>query len=286
MAEPPVERTASPGPFKALVLDIDGTLVDRSLEITPANLAALRTAMERGYRLILATGRMYYSALKYAEQIGTDEPVICYQGAVVRSRSGELLREWPVSPHDSIAAVEMAREQGLHINLYRDDVFYVESMEWGAQRYAEVAQMKPRLVPDLMDLAKLGSTKVVLVDRPERLRELEPLVRATVTPTSRVTFSLPEFLEIVDVGVSKGAALAFVCELEGLSLSEVIAAGDAPNDIEMFAVAGLALAPSNAFPEALAAADAVIPPPQEDGIAALVERYLGQPAADIIRRPG
>src|SRR5258708_987485 len=274
MAEPAVRRTASPGPFKALVLDIDGTLVDRSLEITPANLAALKAAMARGHRLILATGRMYYSALKYAEQIGTDEPLICYQGAVVRSRTGELLREWPVSPHHSIAALTMAREQGLHINLYRDDVFYVESTEWGAQRYAEVAQMQPRLVPDLMDLARQGSTKVVLVDRPQRLRQLEPLVRATVAPTSRVTFSLPEFLEIVDAGVSKGAALAFVCQLEGLLLSEVIAAGDAPNDIEMFAVPGPPLAPTNAVPEALEAADAVIPPPEENGIAALVEKYL------------
>jgi hypothetical protein len=274
MADSAPTRTASAGPFKALVLDIDGTLVDRSLEITPANLAALKVAMTRGYRLILATGRMYYSALKYAEQIGTDEPLICYQGAVVRSRQGELLREWPVSPHDAIAALTMAREQGLHINLYRDDVFYVESTEWGAQRYAEVAQMEPQLVPDLMDLAKQGSTKVVLVDRPERLRELEPLVRETVAPTSRVTFSLPEFLEIVDAGVSKGAALAYVCQLEGLYLSEVIAAGDAPNDIEMFTVAGLALAPTNAFPEAREAADALIPPPEENGIAALVEKYL------------
>jgi len=274
MAEPAARREPSKGPYKALVLDIDGTLVDRSLEITPANLAALKSALAAGYRLILATGRMYRSALRYAEQIGTDEPLICYQGAVVRSRSGELLREWPVSPRDSIAALSMAREQGLHINLYRDDVFYVEATEWGAQRYAEVAQMEPRLVPDLMELAKQGSTKVVLVDRPERLRELEPLVRETVAPTARVTFSLPEFLEVVDAGVSKGTALAYVCQLEGLSLSEVIAAGDAPNDIEMFAVAGLALAPSNAFPEALEAADALIPPPEQDGIAALVERYL------------
>ena len=274
MAEPIAPRAPSAGPYKALVLDVDGTLVDRSLEITPANLAALQAAMARGHRVILATGRMYRSALRYAEQIGTEEPLICYQGAVIRSRRGELLREWPVSPSDCVAALTMAREQGLHINLYRDDVFYVESMGWGAQRYAEVAQMEPRLVPDLMELARQGSTKVVLVDRPERLRDLEPLVRETLAPTSRVTFSLPEFLEVVDAGVSKGAALAFVCELEGLDLAEVIAAGDAPNDIEMFAVAGLALAPRNAFAVALDAADHVIPPPEEDGIAALVEKYL------------
>src|SRR5258708_1851855 len=135
MADQPVGRTASPGPLKDLVLDIDGPLVARSLEITPANLAALRTAMGRGYRLILATGRMYYSALKYAEQIGTDEPLICYQGAVVRSRTGELLRERPVSPHDSTPALAMGREQRVHINLYRARALYVESMRAGAHRY-------------------------------------------------------------------------------------------------------------------------------------------------------
>ena len=52
--------------------------------------------------------------------------------------------EWPVAPAEAVAAVEMAREQDLHLNLYRDDVFYVESTGWGAQRYAEVAQMEPQ----------------------------------------------------------------------------------------------------------------------------------------------
>ncbi len=274
MADPAVKRMPSGGPFKALAIDVDGTLVDRTLEITPRNLAALRGATARGIRIIVATGRMYRSALKYAEAIDTDEPLICYQGAVVRSRAGEILREWPVAPAEAVAALEMAREQDLHINLYRDDVFYVENTGWGAQRYAEVAQMEPQLVPDLMELARQGSTKIVFVDRPERLRELEPLVRRTVEPKARVTFSLPEFLEVVDATVSKGAALAFVCEAAGILPSEVIAAGDAPNDVEMFRYAGLALAPSNAFPEALAEADAIIPPPEENGIARLVELYL------------
>jgi Cof subfamily protein (haloacid dehalogenase superfamily) len=274
VADPATPRVASAGPFKALAIDVDGTLVDRSLEITPRNLAALQGAISRGSRVIVATGRMYRSALKYAEAIGTDEPLVCYQGAVVRARTGEILREWPVQSAEAVAALEMARAQNLHINLYRDDNFYVESLGWGAQRYAEVAQMEPQLVPDLMDLATRGSTKIVFVDEPERLRELEPLVRQTVEPRARVTFSLPEFLEVVDATANKGAALAFVCEAAGILPSEVIAAGDAPNDVEMFRYAGLALAPSNAFAEALAEADAIIPPPEEDGIAELVERYL------------
>ena len=271
-AAPP--RVPSAGPFKALAVDVDGTLVDHTFEIRPRNLEALQRVIAGGCRVIIATGRMYRSALKYAEAIGTEEPMICYQGAVVRSRAGEILREWPVPPAEAVAALEMARAQDLHINLYRDDAFYVERMGWGAKRYAEVAQMEPQLVPDLMELAQQGSTKIVFVDKPERLRELEPLTRRTVEPRARVTFSLPDFLEVVEAKASKGAALAFICEAAGIRPSEVIAVGDAPNDVEMFRYAGLALAPRTSFPEALAEADAIIAPPGEDGIAELVERYL------------
>jgi Cof subfamily protein (haloacid dehalogenase superfamily) len=274
VADSATRRIPSSGPFKALAVDVDGTLVDDTLEIRPRNLDALQRVIAGGCRVIIATGRMYRSALKYAEAIGTEEPMICYQGAVVRSRAGEILREWPVAPAEAVAALEMARSEDLHINLYRDDVFYVERMSPGARRYAEVAQMEPQLVPDLMVLAKQGSTKIVFVDTPERLRELAPLVRRTVEPRARVTFSLPDFLEVVDATASKGAALAFVCEAEGIRPSEVIAVGDAPNDVEMFRYAGLALAPRTSFPEALEEADAIIAPPGEDGIAELVERYL------------
>jgi Cof subfamily protein (haloacid dehalogenase superfamily) len=268
-------RVPSPGPYQALAIDIDGTLIDRSLEITPRNLAALQGAIGRGIRVILATGRMYRSALRYAQEIGTEEPLICYQGGVVRAFGGEILRQWPVPPEDAVAALKLSRELKLHINLYRDDVFYVEEMGWGGRRYAEVSQMEPQIVPDLMELARQGSTKVVFVDQPERLRELEPVLRARLEPRARLTFSVPEFLEMVDPGVSKGAALAYVCERIGLDRAHLLAAGDAPNDVEMFRYAGFAVAPANAFPEALAEADAIIPPPGDDGIAEMVGRYLG-----------
>ncbi|MEA2645853.1 MAG: hypothetical protein QOE92_936 [Chloroflexota bacterium] len=261
--------------FKVLALDVDGTLVDRSLEITPRNLVALQRAREAGVRLVLATGRMFRSAMRYVEAIGSDAPLICYQGAVVRARDGELLREWPVSPASAVAAVRFSREHNLHVNLYRDDEFYVEQEGWGARRYAEVAQLEPRVVPDLMDLARQGSTKVVFVDQPERLRELEADVTAALAPGgARTTFSMPEFLEAVDREVSKGTALGFVCERLGVGPEEVIAAGDAPNDAEMFAWAGFAVAPRDAHPDVLAVAGAVIAPPGEDGIAELVERYI------------
>ena len=268
-------RTPSGGPFKLLALDIDGTLVDGTLEITPANLAALQAALGRGIRVVLATGRMYRSALRYAKEIGTDEPLIAYQGAVVRLPDGNLLREWALSPDVAGRAVSLSRELDLHVNLYQDDNFYVEKLSAAARRYADVAQIEPIVVDDLMTVAATGSTKVVFVDTPDRLHEVEGAVRAALEPGSRVTFSMPDFLEVVDAEVSKAAALHFVCDRYGISPQEVIAAGDGPNDRELFEYCGLAVAPSDAIPEVLDAADVTMPPPGKDGIAHLVSEYLG-----------
>jgi Cof subfamily protein (haloacid dehalogenase superfamily) len=243
--------------------------------LRPKNLAALQSAMAAGIEVVLATGRMFRSARPYAEAIGTSQPIICYQGAVVRSPAGELLRDWPLTAEAAAHAVRFSRSHGVHVNLYYEDNFYVEAMGEGARRYAAVAQVEPVLVPDLMAIAARGSTKVVFVDDPARLRGLEAEMRATFEPGSRVTFSLPEFLEVVSAEASKGAALKFVSERQGIAATDVMAVGDAPNDVEMLRFAGRAVATRTGFPEALAVAGEVIPPPEEDGIAALVELLLG-----------
>ena len=257
-----------------LALDIDGTLVDGTLEITPANLAALKDVVARGVRVVLATGRMFRSALRYAEEIGTDEPLIVYQGAVVRMPDGRVLREWAVRPDAARLAVSLSRELGIHVNLYREDDFYVETMSWAGRSYADIAQIEPVVVADLMTIAAKGSTKVVFVDTHERLVEVGNTIRSAFEPASRVTFSMPEFLEVVDGGVSKAAALQYVCDRHGIAANEVIAAGDGPNDRELFEFCGLAVAPSDAIPEVLEAADFTMPPPGQDGIAYLVAHHL------------
>jgi Cof subfamily protein (haloacid dehalogenase superfamily) len=223
---------------------------------------------------VLATGRMFRSALPYAQQLGTDEPLICYQGAVVRAPDGELLREVALSPTSAKRCVELSRRHGLHLNLYRDDDFYVEEMGWGSRRYAEVAQVAPVPVPDLMAFAAGGSTKAVFVAPHEELLRHEAEIRQALEPDARATFSLPEFFEVIDSGVNKAAALRLVCERDNVRPDEVIVAGDGPNDLELFAFAGLAVAPSDARPEVLAAAGDIVPPPGQDGIAELVRRHL------------
>lgn len=82
-----------------------------------------------------------------------------------------------------------------------------------------------------------------------------------------IFFSQEELLEITSRKASKGIGLLHLCESFGIVKEEVLAFGNAPNDLDMLRVAGYSAAPSNSFPEVLQEADEVIPPPEEEGVA-------------------
>ena len=65
-----------------------------------------------------------------------------------------------------------------------------------------------------------------------------------------------------------------LCDVVGMSLEQTMAVGDSSNDMDMLAVAGLAVAMGNSTPEVLAMADAVTEDCDHDGCALAIERYM------------
>jgi HAD superfamily hydrolase (TIGR01484 family) len=80
-------------PIRLIAIDIDGTLLDSKVEISPANLNALRRAHEAGIEIVLGTGRRHKFALPIAESLGFDLWLISSNGAVTRSTRGELFHQ-------------------------------------------------------------------------------------------------------------------------------------------------------------------------------------------------
>ena len=72
-----------PKQVRAVAMDLDGTILGPSLELTPALIDAVAAAKRSGVEPIIATGRMLRSALPYARQLGITAPLICYQGALI-----------------------------------------------------------------------------------------------------------------------------------------------------------------------------------------------------------
>jgi Cof subfamily protein (haloacid dehalogenase superfamily) len=225
--------------------------------------------------VIVVTGRMFRSVRPYLEQAGLDEPAICYQGAVVADpRSGAFLRHVPIPLASAREAMAAVIESGHHLNCYVDDRLYVAAVTPEARRYADFQHVEIDAVGDLLAWLDRDPTKLVAVGPPDELDRLETELKPRFAGRLFVSKSLPYFLEFAHPDVSKGSGLQFVADRLGFGPAETVACGDGENDRELLDWAGFGVAVANAHRDILARADLVVPPVQEEGVAALLEAYL------------
>jgi len=225
--------------------------------------------------VIVVTGRMFRSVRPYVQQAGLDEPVICYQGAVVAEpASGLFLLHRPIElalAKETIAAVE---EAGFGLNCYVDDELYVaEVTEW-ARAYADFQNLAVEAVGDLRSWLSESPTKLVAVGDPDELDVLQEELRTRFNGRLFISKSLPYFLEFASPEVSKGSGLAFLAERLGFSAEETVATGDGENDRELLDWAGYAVCVEESHPSLYERANLVIPGPEADGVAQMIESYL------------
>jgi Cof subfamily protein (haloacid dehalogenase superfamily) len=285
---PPIAVAPLPSRRPRLVLlDLDGTCLDlHDQSLHPRTREAVRAAVRGGAIVVIASGRMYRSALPWARELGVTAPLVCYQGAVVRAMPregdplvdgvplGELLFEDPVPPDVAVHALRVARDGGWHRQAYLDEQLLCEEDRPEAQLYARIARVPITMVDDLEPrLRSRGTTKFVcVVDGSPGVDECERAMREGLGDTARVKRSLPPFVEVSSLAAGKGNALRRLCERLGVAVSDSVAVGDAPNDADMLEVAGYAVVVEGAGPELLAVADATCPPPAAAGVALVLER--------------
>lgn len=242
--------------------DLDGTLIGRDLawaDGTPEALAGLRAV---GVRTVICTGRMLQSARRMAERLGIAAgPVICYQGALVADLAGgEWWRHVPMDGETAAEVVRHVTAMGCQINAYIDDELCVEEVTRWARRYAEHVEVAIETVPDLeAAVRRRPPTKLVLVTATERADEILPGLQQRWHGRLYVVRSQPEYIEFVDLSVSKSGALAWLCERLGVAREQVATLGDGMNDVDMLRWAGLGVAVAEAAAPVRAAADLVVP---------------------------
>jgi len=228
-----------------------------------------------GTHFIVVTGRMFRAVRPYLEAGGLDDPVVCYQGAVVADPvSGEFLRHVPVPLAAAREAIEAVTRAGFHLNVYVDDLLYVAEVTPEARAYADFQHLEIHEVGDLLAWLDKEPTKLVAVGDPGALDELEAQLKPRFAGRLFISKSLPYFLEFAHPDVSKGSGLEFVAERLGFRAEETVACGDGENDRELLDWAGFGVAVANAHPDVLARADLVVPSVEDEGIAALLEAYL------------
>lgn len=246
------------------------------LNLDPRDVEALRRIRQAGVAVVACTGRPFPGALPWAEKLGLDGPIICYQGAEVREHDGSTILDHGVAHDLAMEVIRFARERDLHVQAYRDDQLIVERDRPEAHEYANHAGMEIHVVGDLD--AAMGPTtpKLVIVSTAQKLETLQPEARLRWKGRMNVATSVPTYLEFTSVESDKASALAFLCRRFDIRQDQCVAVGDGRNDESMIAWAGLGVAIEDSPPEVVAAADRTIPGPGHGGIKQL---------ADLLMRP-
>lgn len=280
---------AAVGRYKLLALDLDGTLLDSQNRVSAANRDALHRAQLDGLRLCVCTGRCYTETRSIIEQIGLhlDHLVLACGAIVAEARSGRTLYCQPLIDRmaTDICRFFLDREQsscvlhdrfsaGFDYSLVRGRQYHPGFDRWFASVPVEVREAAS---PDTWPAPPV---RVTIIDSVETLAALsvESGERFGPAVAKMNALHLPVYdlfvLEFFAPAVDKWQGVRRLCQHYGIVASEVAAIGDAVNDVELIAGAGLGVAVANACPQVLAVAGVVVGSNDADGVAEAVAAIL------------
>jgi Cof subfamily protein (haloacid dehalogenase superfamily) len=267
-------------PYDLVAFDLDGTVLPRDLVISDRTLKAVGELRERGARVVVATGRRFETAREHAATLGLgeDDPVVCYGGSMVRCVGGETLLHRTLPRNVGAEVLDWAAERDLHARIFTDGHIITAPDNPAVMEYVRREEPGVFAVESPAAWLRNGGEepiKLVIVDHPEGVEVWLDEARETFSGRLFVTRSLPHYVEVGGLKGRKSSALEFLCERWGIDPSRVLAFGDADNDIDMLRFAGTGVAVGPMTEEVRAAADHVVPPVDEEGVAGFLEELLG-----------
>ncbi len=262
-----------------ILTDLDGTLLGSDHRIQPRSGAAMRRAMEAGVRVMIATGKTRSSTRGVYEALGLKSPGVFNQGMMVYNAEGEPLQSIFLEDDICRDAISYGEAHDIPTVLYVEgDRILGNAPDFVIEAFNRFGEPPIGRYDTLLPLVgNVRIHKVVLhAEEPTEhgitstRRDLETRLGELAT----FTRSVPDFFEIMPLGVSKGQSVAKLLEIEGIDPAGVLAMGDGENDIEMIQLAGVGVAVANASPHLKAVADAVVGTNDEGGVAEAIERFV------------
>lgn len=267
--------------IKLICLDMDGTLLGADHATVPArNVRALRAASERGTAVAVASGRPWGFLHEVAEQLGVLRYAVLSNGAAVLDVcTGEWLYRNCIPEETRQALTELLLEEGVPFEVYCEGESWIQRdrlegvlTHTFSPEFQQVLQEHARFPADLNAALRGRLVEKIHVFHvpPEGRKSL--MERAAACGALEMVTSFAENLEFTAVGVNKGTAVQALSAR--LGPEQVMAFGDAGNDLEMLAWAGWSFAMANASVEAKKAARYETGSNAEGGVGMAVERWL------------
>ena len=265
--------------FRLVVSDIDGTLVRHDKSLSPGNIAAAKRLADAGIPLSLISARPMSGMLWIADALGIEGPFGAFNGGTVFDRTGVLGTPSRLPRDVGLRILALLDEAGVDVWVFADGLWYARNdANPHVPREKLSASVMPTLREDLAPCCAAADKIVGISDDAALLKRLEAAVRQASGSAATVALSQPYFLDATAPLANKGDGLAALAAAMGVPLTQVAVLGDMPNDLPMFARAGLAIAMGQA-PEAVrAAAQWTTSSNDDDGVAKAIDRLLAERA--------
>lgn len=265
-------------PFRAIALDLDGTLTNHAKVVTPKTREALLQAESKGTIIILASGRPTYGIEPVAECLELEKRggyILSYNGGnIVNAKTGEKLFT-QFLPAEVLPLLYMYSREHNHALLgYAGNEIITEMPEdQYVKEESRINKMNIRKVDFLLDALEPHPTKLLMTGDPKDMLQAENELVELLSNKMDIFRSAPFFLELVPKGIDKAQSLLRLLAKINLTPADMIAFGDGYNDLSMLKLAGVGVAMANAAPEVRAEADYVTLSNEEDGVAAALEHF-------------
>ena len=268
--------------IRLVAADLDGTLLDEEHRLRPSTVRAVQVLARIGIPTVLATGRMFCSALPFARELGLTGPVVAYQGALIREAvGGRTIHHDPLPLDLALEILDFLEPEEWSTNLYVDDTLFVERPSEATRRYERLSAMSIHPVGRLTEFLAAPATKIGVGAEPHEVDELSERLRAYFGRRLNIVKTWPFYLEMTNPTASKSRALELLGAQMGFVAAEVLAFGDSYNDADMLDWAGTGVAMGDAPDVVKAAADETCEGVEEDGFARFLSRQDWFPAAEL-----
>lgn len=266
--------------IKLVAIDVDDTLLNSNGKLLESTSETIKKAVNNKVKVVLCSGRPLAGVKNFLSElniVADDQYVITFNGAVIESVTGKLLKKAGLSFETYQAIDEYSSKHNVPYNIVDADSNIITSnldISWitVVQAWENSAGILVRKPAELSEDHQV--IKAVFCDEVAKLDSIEADVVKQFGQDNYVVRAHPYFLEVMHQDVNKGVALEFLANELGIKKEEVMAIGDEQNDIPMFKSAGTAVVMGNGSEIAKKHADYVTASNDEDGIKQAFDRFV------------
>lgn len=263
--------------YKMLVLDMDDTLLTDDHKISDENKEMLFKAQELGVYVVLASGRPTLAMINFAKELKLDQNnsyMLSFNGAVVTDlKEDKVLFEQTLTQQQIHELYDYSVASKTHIITYIDGKIVSETDSEYIAIEKNITGLQHNKVPNFKQAVTSSAVKCILLEEPSYLKKIEADLKLAM-PHLSVSMSKPFFLEVAPNGIDKAASVKFLADRLNILQSEIIAVGNAGNDLSMIEYAGLGVWVDNVDPDLRHIADVIVASNNNHGVAEVVRRFI------------